>query len=437
MLPESVDIAYIDLRLDRYAEALEVSEDDLRAFYEAELAREPERFVGLERRKAHTFCCAPPKTPRNASGPARAHRGGRIVSPTSPPRRPRTRAPRSGGDLGWVERGIMVPAFEEALFAMEPGTVSDPVRTEFGWHLIKLDEVEQERRSELRGGPRGAAARLFACRRGPLLRRRGDARPHRVREPGQPGARRGGARLRDRPCRGRDAPGRARHRRQSGGHRCGLERAVFERRENSALLELDDGHAAVIRVTGHNPPELRPLQEVAEQIAAELRRERAPNRPASSAPAPRRCSRRATAWPIPPRRWQGDFVAGLTIVRNDVTVPPDVAQAAFSAPHQAGVGPRADFVSPAPRGPERILCAPGRVGDPGRAGPVASRGASRVQRAHAWCAGFAGVAGLCRALAPGFQGHRLRAGSDAAAAVGSRAALPSPRCENCSSTGRS
>lgn len=45
-----------------------------------------------------------------------------------------------GGDLGWFGRGRMVPDFEEAAFALEPGTVSEPVRTDFGWHLIKLEE---------------------------------------------------------------------------------------------------------------------------------------------------------------------------------------------------------------------------------------------------------------------------------------------------------
>lgn len=44
---------------------------------------------------------------------------------------------KSGGDLGEFGRGRMVPAFEEAAFALAVNEVSGPVRTQFGYHLIK------------------------------------------------------------------------------------------------------------------------------------------------------------------------------------------------------------------------------------------------------------------------------------------------------------
>lgn len=48
---------------------------------------------------------------------------------------------QQGGDLGWFAPGVMIPDFQAAVEALEPGQVSDPVQTRFGWHVIQLMET--------------------------------------------------------------------------------------------------------------------------------------------------------------------------------------------------------------------------------------------------------------------------------------------------------
>ena len=47
-----------------------------------------------------------------------------------------------GGDLGFAGRGVYVEPFEQALFALQPGETSAPVKTEFGYHIIRLEAVK-------------------------------------------------------------------------------------------------------------------------------------------------------------------------------------------------------------------------------------------------------------------------------------------------------
>lgn len=56
-----------------------------------------------------------------------------------------------GGDLGWFElEAFQIPAFKDAVAGLEPGDISQPVKTRFGYHLIKVDERREERKLDIR-----------------------------------------------------------------------------------------------------------------------------------------------------------------------------------------------------------------------------------------------------------------------------------------------
>lgn len=50
----------------------------------------------------------------------------------------------NGGELGWFGPGMMVKEFEDAVIGMEPGAVSAPIQTQFGWHVIRLNETRMQ-----------------------------------------------------------------------------------------------------------------------------------------------------------------------------------------------------------------------------------------------------------------------------------------------------
>ena len=141
---EEVDVEYLSLSLDDVAATVEYTEDDLRGYYEENLSR----FITNEERKSrHILIAIDEDTTEEDALETILNVQERLVSESfEAVAKEFSDDPGSaelGGDLGWAEPGLFVPEFDKVLFSLEVNELSDPVKTEFGYHLIRLDELKE------------------------------------------------------------------------------------------------------------------------------------------------------------------------------------------------------------------------------------------------------------------------------------------------------
>ncbi|CAG8868824.1 Peptidyl-prolyl cis-trans isomerase D [Pseudomonas fluorescens] len=142
MSPDQVVIDYIELKKSAYFDQVEVSEDQLKALYEKEIAN-----LSEQRHAAHILIEVNDKVD-DAQAKARIEEiqqrvaKGEDFATLAKQLSQDPGSASTGGDLGFAGQGVYDPAFEEALYALDKDQVSAPVRTQFGYHLIKLLGVE-------------------------------------------------------------------------------------------------------------------------------------------------------------------------------------------------------------------------------------------------------------------------------------------------------
>lgn len=145
--PEQVKLEYIRLSARQLASRVEVTEDAIRQYY----AANADRYVVDEQREASHILINVAQEKTLADSPEVSKKIKEIQNKLSAGEKFEDLARKysddpgsaqSGGQLGQVLRGVMVPAFEEALFSMQAvGEISAPIQTSFGVHLIRLDSI--------------------------------------------------------------------------------------------------------------------------------------------------------------------------------------------------------------------------------------------------------------------------------------------------------
>jgi peptidyl-prolyl cis-trans isomerase D len=140
----ALDINLVEISADMFEESMEVTELDIVAYYEAN----SDRFISNEGRSASHILLPSSSTDLGQELLNRLANG-ELFEDLAVEYSQDTLSAEQGGGLGFISRGLFPIEFEEALFSLEVGAVSNLVETQFGIHIIKLDLIEEGSVQEL------------------------------------------------------------------------------------------------------------------------------------------------------------------------------------------------------------------------------------------------------------------------------------------------
>lgn len=276
MTPEAVRVEYVVLSVDELAKQIKPDEAALKEWYEAH----KEQYVTPEERRAqHILLAVEGSDPADearvkaqAEELAKRARDGEDFAALAKKYSTDTISAEKGGDLGFFERGIMLEEFDNKVFSMQPGEISDPVRTSYGYHIIKLNDIKPEKgksfeeaRDEIQAEYAKNEANAQFGQQAEELQNLVYEQPDSL----QPAAAALGLKVVQSDW----------FTRKGGddgitGKQAFIDAAfsedVLQEGLNSDVIELDENTLVALRNLDHREPQLRPLEEVADKIRQEL-----------------------------------------------------------------------------------------------------------------------------------------------------------------------
>ncbi len=276
-VPERVKAEYVELSLGGFRDQIDVDESTLRRLYDE---RSGAFSVGEERHVRHILIAVDDGADAESVNQARERAadlrrridGGEAFADLAREYSDDSGSAGDGGDLGFISRGMMPSSFEDAMFALAEGGVSEPVQSPFGLHIIRVDRI------------RPGSTRSFEEMRGQLrdeyLSARADERYFELTE-----------QLADLTFEHPDTLATAAEeldlviheteyfsRDQGQGiaserdfRQAAFSSDVFEAGNNSPLLSLGQDRVLVLRIQDRQPASHRSLEEISNQLARELR----------------------------------------------------------------------------------------------------------------------------------------------------------------------
>jgi peptidyl-prolyl cis-trans isomerase D len=288
--PEKVSVEYLELSIDGLSKDIDVNEDALKELYEERLS---EFGVPEQRHTRHILL----ETIADASAEGLASvrkkaedlvakiRAGDSFETLASDHSDDIGSSRNGGDLGFLARDSMLdPAFADAAFALKKDEVSDPVKTAYGFHIIKLEDIKAgdvksfaEVHDQLAENYRQQRAEEVFFEQGEILANMSFENPDSL----EPAAEELGLTVKSTPLfTGDMGPGIAT---EAKVRLLAFSDDVLRQDNNSEPLELDGGKLIVLRIKEHQESAIRAYDEVKGEITTYLRREQAEERAAIEA----------------------------------------------------------------------------------------------------------------------------------------------------------
>jgi peptidyl-prolyl cis-trans isomerase D len=277
--PEKVSVDYIAINLEDLAKNVEIADEELRRLYDEQKAS-----FGTEERRKVSHILIPVEAAGEEADKAalakitdirnRLVKGEDFVKVAKETSGDPVSA-QQGGDLGFIDKNALEENFAKAALALRPGELSEPVKTSFGYHLIKVTEVIpakiksfDEVKDELRKTAQHNAAETKFYDLGQTLTEQSYEHPDSL----EPAAKRLNLNIEHTGLFTREAG-------EGVAAEDKVREAAFSEEvlngRNSDPVELGNEKALVLRVKEHQPASDKPLAEVKEAIVAKLRDEEA------------------------------------------------------------------------------------------------------------------------------------------------------------------
>jgi len=335
LLPETVNLQYVELTRERAESRVEVTEQALKEYYE----QHKDAFTTEEQRHGRHILitvgdgvddAAAKKKAEELSAQAKA---GADFAQLAKDNSKDAGSAQQGGDLGLATRDVFVGPFGDALFSMTAGEIRGPVKSEFGYHVIKLEEIQaghvksfEEAHAELDSEYRKERAqnifydesqKLADLSFAALTELDSVAKQMNLEAKTVTGfTREGGGELGQEP----------------GVIDAAFSEDVLERRQNSPLVTIGEDRVLVLRVTDHKAAEPRPFDSVSAQIREQLKTERMRDAAAAQGAFAMARLQRGENWDSVMTAQHLTAVGKRFMGRQDGVAPAAIVRSAFNAP---------------------------------------------------------------------------------------------------------